>query len=1119
MNRQVILNRINVLLARFVSFIELQNKNGWYDANLHAENIIVPLLNRLYGLNLKNANLLEMNFPSVDLIDSTNRTTIQVTSTSGSTKIKNTLKKFIEHKLYEKYDNLYVYILTKKQKRYSSNYSNIVNGSFNFNPKTNIIDTTDISNMINHVEDLEELLKIQEILEAEFSDLKNSLIEHDKNIKAQIETNLQKFKTKEITRHENEFIDMFKTITFGQGYISRRLSKLSSGNEDNIFSEKKILTDAQDIVIFGEAGLGKSLLLKNLLIKAKKNELYPLLIPAVQLFVRNTSLEDYLVANIQVSNPEIASEQIKVTMVSLPILLLIDGIDEYGANRQHLYSLIAEIKDVQNKFPKFKIILSSRPNLPLSLAFLENFHLEPFNSTDISNFCAKWNINKTWLLGNANELHLGIPKFWSHKFGSLMKQTVEVFKEKGVLHPTLSKYELKTTSLSNPFLLSCLSLISKQEDSQNRTFDELLDDALLITFEKYSARVTDLVNSFEIDATWYKEILEFIAYQFFISRKISVSKKDLMKLINRYFAEEGFDKISFIELGRITTVFIDEIALLREVSSGEIRFHHELLKSHLAMQYMGSNNSWREDLDLELAYTDDYRYIMLASVEKELYNDIFNDFKKSIHSLILKNEKLRDYLSWVIEMSAQYQNSSHYVGVIATYLQLSLEKFRYLSTLHSLAKRIFMQIWKKLGINLEDDPRYFLKYNYDGDSILYLVKQVELKDVENNINLFIEKGDSFNCEEKLKLEETDHLYFLNFLYGLYQYVYVSQNDHIERFQRNLVDLMILTNSDSISTNSDLPLELLASDYRCLAHNTGNNEKIVEFSTKAINLDPEGQDYRLRSLAHTNLKLFDQAIDDFLRGNKYLLSDNLKKEYHRIGIILWHGLREEGRHKDIIRILLPILETGIERSNSLFQLAEAYGAVKNWEAALKYYLEFYELEPESPNEISINCKIGECYRNLEKYDEALTWYNKQTLNNRAKNCCYNMIGLCQYDLKNYQAAENAYLKSHELDPSWGKEHYHNNIGLAFLRQKKMELAHLSFTTYEQLFPGEWRPYKNWTLYYSVLPNHSKAIEYLNKVVEMGCDDYDWLSSEEFFLKLRDDPRFQEIVSRIKSNAAS
>ncbi len=91
------------------------------DINKVAETLLIPLFSEVYGYtHLQNLNYTEgSNYPGIDLGDETARVAFQITSTSNSEKIKKTLRKFVEYKLYEKYDSLIIYILTEKQQSYS----------------------------------------------------------------------------------------------------------------------------------------------------------------------------------------------------------------------------------------------------------------------------------------------------------------------------------------------------------------------------------------------------------------------------------------------------------------------------------------------------------------------------------------------------------------------------------------------------------------------------------------------------------------------------------------------------------------------------------------------------------------------------------------------------------------------------------------------------------------------------------------------------------------------------------------------------------------------------------------------------------------------------------------
>jgi len=180
MNRSKAIARINELLSRFVAEVKAANASGLYDLNIHAENVIIPLLNRLYGLSLINANSKEKNYPGVDLIDEKNKVAFQVTATADSEKVKHTLREFIKHKLHERFDFLQVYIITEKQKSYSGKgFEDIIDGAFSFNKDAHIIDYTDIASKVNSTLETGVIEDIQSLLEREFTEIK---IEERRNI-------------------------------------------------------------------------------------------------------------------------------------------------------------------------------------------------------------------------------------------------------------------------------------------------------------------------------------------------------------------------------------------------------------------------------------------------------------------------------------------------------------------------------------------------------------------------------------------------------------------------------------------------------------------------------------------------------------------------------------------------------------------------------------------------------------------------------------------------------------------------------------------------------------------------------------------------------------------------
>jgi len=173
MRQKELLDSIKKYLARFEAQVRISTLNNEYDINIHAENVVIPILDLLYRTNLKNANFSEgKNNEAIDLIDEGKRIAFQVTSTKGISKIKNTISKFVKSKYKNKIDVLFIYILTKKQEFYTQDVLDKASEKkIKFNAKKNVIDSADIYRKICELNDLTIIEKIEQILRTQFSDI------------------------------------------------------------------------------------------------------------------------------------------------------------------------------------------------------------------------------------------------------------------------------------------------------------------------------------------------------------------------------------------------------------------------------------------------------------------------------------------------------------------------------------------------------------------------------------------------------------------------------------------------------------------------------------------------------------------------------------------------------------------------------------------------------------------------------------------------------------------------------------------------------------------------------------------------------------------------------------
>ena len=110
--RVVLIDKIDRELGAFQKSVAIAIKNNLPSYNVVAETVLAGLLNHIHGWKLVNANAITRNSAGVDLIDSANRISVQVTSTNTLQKLDHTLEQFEGKKLDADYDRLIHLIIT-----------------------------------------------------------------------------------------------------------------------------------------------------------------------------------------------------------------------------------------------------------------------------------------------------------------------------------------------------------------------------------------------------------------------------------------------------------------------------------------------------------------------------------------------------------------------------------------------------------------------------------------------------------------------------------------------------------------------------------------------------------------------------------------------------------------------------------------------------------------------------------------------------------------------------------------------------------------------------------------------------------------------------------------------
>lgn len=146
---------------------------------------------------------------------------------------------------------------------------------------------------------------------------------------------------------------------------------------------EKIKQCSHFAIIIGTGGLGKSMMMRHLMLNAIANfddlKLFPVFVPLKDFNETEDSLLDYTYAKIGLFDSNLTADQFEQLLVHGSCLLLFDGLDEIGAGSVKRFE--RDLEALTDKYSENMFILSSRPFQ--SFVSYERFsllRLMPFNS-------------------------------------------------------------------------------------------------------------------------------------------------------------------------------------------------------------------------------------------------------------------------------------------------------------------------------------------------------------------------------------------------------------------------------------------------------------------------------------------------------------------------------------------------------------------------------------------------------------------------------------------------------------------------------------------------------------------------------------------------------------------
>ncbi|MGX9714862.1 SMEK domain-containing protein [Janthinobacterium lividum] len=198
--------------------VKSKSKRKHYDLNKSAENFFREFLNLAFDYKLINLNDVTENHAAIDLGDIEQKICFQVTAENGSSKIKDTIRKFAAHGLNKKYSRLVMLLLTEK-KNYSTKFAT---ASVKFDTDSDIWDVDDLLGKIEKLP-LEKKISLAELLKMEMRPIFSEIAESDSIFKVQSAANMPARTAKRLLDHLEYSLD-------GEDakYIRKRINKLYS---------------------------------------------------------------------------------------------------------------------------------------------------------------------------------------------------------------------------------------------------------------------------------------------------------------------------------------------------------------------------------------------------------------------------------------------------------------------------------------------------------------------------------------------------------------------------------------------------------------------------------------------------------------------------------------------------------------------------------------------------------------------------------------------------------------------------------------------------------------------------------------------------------------------------
>lgn len=466
--------------------------------------------------------------------------------------------------------------------------------------------------------------------------------------------------------------DYLKELELRHSHIKTLLYKNTPKNLYSFFEPMDLIQDQSNIInssdtnnitrisnklcITGSGGMGKSMLMKHILLDNIKKNIY---IPVfIELKILNqlddVSLEHIIFKSLDTLNLNLTYDQFLYTLSSGDYLILLDGLDEVDPQKLAVTELA--IQTFSSKYNKNKYIISSRP-ADIFIGWNE------FHELKLSKLTKK----QALTLVEKLEYEKGT----KNKFKQALRQRL---------------YDQHESFASTPLLLTIMLITFIDGGEIPDNLVAFYEQAYNALFYQHDASKSGFSRNMKtkniLDIEKFKNILSYIAFKSFFSSKINISSSELHDYLKKF---KNMEDLSFNDTDFISD---SERAVCMIIKDGQdYKFVHRSFQEYFAALYLENLNDSIQKKIFKAWLDDDIRvirsnnnfintliYRQQQRLFENLYFPIIEDFNQTYKNEL--NNNFEDgYKIWFDSIlnsnkSIRFTSSNKFTHILDVFFQI-----------------------------------------------------------------------------------------------------------------------------------------------------------------------------------------------------------------------------------------------------------------------------------------------------------------------------------------------------------------------------------------------------------------------------------------------------------------